>query len=540
MKTTHTTVLIVGAGPTGLMAACQLARYGVNFRIIEKNSSTTPLSKALVLHARSLEVYDQMSIADEAIEQGWKAVAANLVVKGRKVQRVPLGDIGSELSPFPFMLMLEQSKNEELLYKELKKFDKDVEWEVELIDYQQDDDIATAKVRQKTGEEEIITADWVIAADGGKSVIRHTLGLKFEGDTYENIFYVVDTQLQWDLGYNELFVNLVDASFCGFFPMGEGRFRLVGILPKEFENEDDIKFETIKNVIKKEQQIDLEFGEVNWFSIYRVHHRHIESFRKGRTFFAGDSAHVHSPAGGQGMNTGLQDAYNLCWKLALHLQGKAKIAILDSYNEERLPNAIELVKTTDRAFSNIIAKGKLINFFKLNILPYIAGTVMGWESVRKMVFKRLSQIGIHYRESAISHNGVSLSKAMPHAGDRLPYVMVYDEEKHGQISIYDWLRTTRFVALICLHNEDAIGETAANAVIETLESNYEGLFDCHIIRNITENMVAFAQLHLHTSMLMLVRPDGYIGYIAKVDDLTGMTKYLNTFLCASPSYPPSV
>ncbi len=531
MQESKIPVLIVGAGPTGLMAACQMARYGVPFRIIEKNEGTTPLSKALAVQARTLEIYDQLGIGQKAVARGQQARAVNMLIEGKKIQRVPLGDIGAELSPHPFMLILEQSKNEALLYELLRRLGGEVEWNKEMCEITQDEEQARVRVRHTDGSEETIHAEWVIAADGGKSPIRHALGCQFEGGTYESIFYVADVEVDWDLGYGELFVNLVNASFCGFFPMGGKRFRLVGILPPAFEKEEDVTFEHICETIQKEQKIALTFGQTNWFALYRVHHRVIDSFRKGRCFFAGDAAHVHSPAGGQGMNTGLQDAHNLGWKLALFAKGLAKPELLDTYNEERLPNAHELVNSTDRAFSNVVAKGAMINFFKMHVLPFVAGTVMGWETVRRLAFKTVSQIRIHYREHSLSsQNLASVHKEMPHAGDRLPFVQVYDETLHEHVSLFQWLQTTRFVALMWVHNEDPFGEKEVDAVKNTISAQFPDLFDFHTVHNITENMVTFARLHITRSTLFVVRPDGYIGYIGGLEDLQGVEGYLRGFL----------
>ncbi|MCP4441686.1 MAG: pentachlorophenol monooxygenase [Aureispira sp.] len=527
MKKSNCPVLIVGAGPTGLMMACQLSRFGVDFRIIDKKEGTTQLSKALGVQARTLEIYEQLGIVEEALAQGVPAESMQVMVNGKLAQEIPLSAMGEGLTAYPYMFVLEQSKNEDLLYAYLKKNGHEVEWNCEMLEFMQEEDNATVLIQDKNGEQEEITANWVIAADGGRSPLRHALQMQFKGDTYENIFYVVDTDIEWEFKEKKLYSNLAHSSFAAFFPMkDDNRYRVVGILPEEFENEADVSFDDIKEVIKEKHKIKLEFGKTHWFSVYKVHHRCIDNFRNGRVFFAGDAAHVHSPAGGQGMNTGLQDAYNLAWKLAWVLQEKAPLSVLDTYNEERLPVAHRLVNTTDRGFSTMVKKGTLANFFRLKFLPMILGTALGFDAVRKRAFRVVSQIGIRYRKSSLSKQTIALVGKLK-AGDRMPYVQVYDEQEKVSKSIYQYMKTTKCQALIWLSNKDEIGEKEADALKECL-GNYADQISIYTIHNLTENMAAFKSLKIGQSMLFLVRPDNYIGYIGAVDNLGKIQEYLKT------------
>jgi 2-polyprenyl-6-methoxyphenol hydroxylase-like FAD-dependent oxidoreductase len=364
-----TKVLIIGAGPTGLMAACQLKRFGIDCIILDKKDGPTRESRALVVHARTLEIYEQMGIATEAVQEGEPVKQVQFIVHDKLRMKVLFGTIGEGLSPFPYLLILEQNKNENLLYDYLKKCGGEVLWQTELITITQDESGCYADV-SRNGEAIRIEADWVIAADGGKSAIRHQLQLPFEGDTYEHIFYVADTKLEWPWGHEALSVYLSKQTFMALFPMkGESRFRIVGILPLEFQNEQPEHFEQLIPYLQKQVGVPLQISDTAWFSVYRVHHRCIENFRSGRVFFAGDAAHIHSPVGGQGMNTGLQDAYNLAWKLAYVINGFAHPKILDTYNAERLPFAKQLVRTTDRAFT-VVSSDKWYNqFTRFSLIP---------------------------------------------------------------------------------------------------------------------------------------------------------------------------
>jgi 2-polyprenyl-6-methoxyphenol hydroxylase-like FAD-dependent oxidoreductase len=529
MKTSNTPVLIIGAGPTGLMAAAQLQRFGIPYRIIEKRKGTTKFSKALAVQARTMEIYEQMGIVQKAIPLGTSAKKVEIMVKGKYIQTIPLSEAGAGFTAFPYLFVLEQSRNEELLLEYIQNKGGNVEFQTKMTSFEIKGDKTLVGVQTADGTQEMIQADWVIAADGGHSPVRHALKIPFEGDTYKNVFYVVDTDVIWNKDHASLHMNLADNNFTGFFPILDEkgtRYRLVGILPERYYDQEDIQFEDVKKYIKEIQRLDLELGKANWFSIYRVHHRCIERFKEGAVFFAGDSAHVHSPAGGQGMNTGLQDAYNLAWKLALVIQEKAKESLLESYHKERWPIANQLVNSTDKAFSTIVQKGSLINWFRLNIAPFLVSRLMGIKKIQQRAFKMVSQTGISYPDSPIAVSSTYLSKKTPHPGDRLPYLKVFDATTGNLKNLYHLLGEHNFHAIVWLSNKDKIGVKDAFAVRDYLNRSHASLFQTHLIHDQTENVPAFEQLDLNSSILYIVRPDNYIGYIGKVDNLDALKDYL--------------
>src|SRR5882672_947284 len=352
---TKTDVIIVGAGPTGLSLACQLTRHGIDFVVIEKKEGVTPYSKALGVHARTLEIYEQLGLAQKAVERGTIAGKVRLLESGEIVGEVDLSNIGAGLSPYPYMLVLEQSENERLLYDYLQGHGRDVLWQTELESLSQDESRVTATVRTNAGASQIIESKYLVGCDGPKSPVRHALGLAFAGSTFERLFYVADVQIDWKFSHDALHGCLARNSVVAFFPLrGEKRWRIVGAFPEGLDkDEGDILYEEIEARIKEESEIDLDITRVDWFSTYKVHTRHVEKFSAGRCFLAGDSAHIHTPAGGQGMNTGIQDAYNLAWKMALFLKGSAAERILDTYNEERRPVGAEVVARTRAASESI-------------------------------------------------------------------------------------------------------------------------------------------------------------------------------------------
>ncbi|MFN0201579.1 MAG: FAD-dependent monooxygenase [Bacteroidia bacterium] len=529
--TQHISILIVGAGPTGLMMACQLARFGVPFRIIEKNLCPTDKSKALAVQARTLEIYDQMGIVEAALQQGLRTNTVNLIVKGKSLQKVPLGEIGKGISPYPFMHILEQSKNERLLVDFLKQKGIKVEWGTEFISLVERDKFVKITTKNLENEEETIYADWVVAADGGRSPIRHALEMKFDGGTYDNLFYVADVKVDWDLPYEELNLYISENTFIAFFPMkGEKRFRMVGILPKQYQEEGKIDFEQLLTYISSIMETPATFSDVRWSSVYRVHHRVVDTFRKGRIFLAGDAAHVHSPAGGQGMNTGLQDAYNLAWKMALVTNKQASPSLLDTYNEERLPFAQRLVETTDRGFSAMTSDSSLIRFFRLNVFPLIAPQAFRFDMVKKFLFRTISQTAFHYRNMQLAQVGKDseLSEKATHfCGDRLPYFFVKTNSSNETISVYDLLKAPKFSVFI-VGKEPAFFQEVKEKLLQQVPEN---LFQViHLPQN-TDNQPFFKALGVKDSAMMLVRPDVYIAYLTTHIKISHLTDYLEQFLC---------
>lgn len=305
--------MIVGAGPTGLALALQLQRYGIDFVIIDRKSGVTPFSKAMVLQARSLEIYDQLELAWPAISSGEILQKATILSAGKAVGHLDFSDFGGELSPFPYVLVFEQSKNEQLMYSKLQAGGQKVEWQTELVNLSSEPDQVTALLKTPEGETQAIIADYLVACDGASSPPRHLLKLPFTGSTNPRLFYVADVDMSFEAEPANFYINIGADAFLLMFPMqASRRWRLIGTMPDGSEQTvQALSFEQIKQSISDLVKRPLEISQLHWFSSYKVHTRHAESFIKGRCFLAGDAAHIHTPAGGQGMNTGIQDAYNL-------------------------------------------------------------------------------------------------------------------------------------------------------------------------------------------------------------------------------------
>jgi 2-polyprenyl-6-methoxyphenol hydroxylase-like FAD-dependent oxidoreductase len=483
----QTEVLVVGAGPTGLVLALWLKAFGVQFRIIDKAREPGMRSRALAMHARTLEFYRQLGVADQAVKAGLKMVAANLWVRGRKAGRIPLGDIGQGLSPYPFVLILPQDVHERLLIEQLMQSGVAVERPVELLSIDENEARVLARLSHGDGREETVEAQYVVGCDGAHSILRDSLGVGFPGGTYSHLFYVADVTASGPVTDQELHVALDDADFLAVFPLqGQGRVRLVGTIDGASEGRQrTLSFEDVSKAAIEHLRISV--GTVNWFSTYRVHHRVAHHFRRGRTFLAGDAAHIHSPVGGQGMNTGIGDATNLAWKLADVLKGAGK-GLLDSYEQERIPFARQLVQTTDRAFTIVSSDGALARFVRTEVVPRLLPRLFELRAVRQLMFRTVSQIGINYRDSALSAGKAGAVAG----GDRLPYVAAPSgRDNFAALASRRWQ--------VHVYGGDAVS-----------------LSEMCARHNLPLHVFAWSdaagQAGLKEGAAYLIRPDGYVGF----------------------------
>lgn len=501
----HYPVLIVGAGPTGLMAANQLARFGINFLIIDGKPGPTEQSRAIAVTARSLEIYQQMGISDEAIAQGRYISEFAIYVKGKQKAFAPIGELGKGLTDFSYLLAFEQSKNEALLSRHLESFGGKVSWNVQLESIKKTDSGFEAEIKniKENSSAEKIICDYVLGCDGAKSPVRHAMDFHFGGGTYDQLFYVADTVLKWNEGSNKLVLCPTRDLFCGFFPMGgSNSHRIIGTIPKEIQDPAKVTFDDLKDAIKKATKFPMEIEKLNWFSVYKLHHRSVDTFSKGNCFLCGDAAHIHSPAGGQGMNTGLMDAYNLCWKLALVIKGNADKRILETYNAERLPFAKWLLNFTDRFFAIMTGRNTLMSWFRNNIVPPFLRFMLKRKGLRKVMFKTLSQTAWTYKNSPISKN-ISSQKLKFKAGDRLPYILTGSSHQ----SVYKLLTAPTFHLLSIGFDKPFMPE---NNLITVISLPLEEWRSCGV----------------NEPLYILCRPDNYIGLIAdELDDLI-LNKYL--------------
>jgi 2-polyprenyl-6-methoxyphenol hydroxylase-like FAD-dependent oxidoreductase len=415
---TDAQVLIAGAGPTGLVLALWLTRLGVTVRIIDKTAEPGTTSRALAVSARTLELYRQLGMADPLVEGGVKVPAANFWVQGAKVARLPLSRMGEGLTPFPFALIFPQDAHERLLIERLEALGVRVERRTELVRFDQQGDGVRATLRHADGSDEDREASYIAGCDGAHSTVREALGIGFPGGTYSDIFFVADVEGSGPATNSEIHVDLGRSDFLAVFPLkGTGRVRLVGtVLERPAEEHDRLTFDDVRDRVTGHLKFTID--QVNWFSTYHVHHRVAARFREGRAFLLGDAAHIHSPVGGQGMNTGIGDAVNLAWKLADVLNGGAADRLLETYEPERIGFARRLVATTDRVFSLVTDQGPIAWRVRTRLVPPVAHLLFRLTAVRRFLFRTVSQTGVNYHESPLSEGAAGPVRG----GDRLPWV----------------------------------------------------------------------------------------------------------------------
>jgi 2-polyprenyl-6-methoxyphenol hydroxylase-like FAD-dependent oxidoreductase len=412
-------VLIVGAGPTGLVLALWLTKFGIRVRIIDKLAASGTTSRALAVQARTLEYYQQIGLADAVVERGHKVAGLNLWVRSRQAARVPLANLGDGLTPFPFPMIFPQDEHEALLIERLREQGVEVERLVELSGFEESGERVLATLRRNSSEE-TGSFTYIAGCDGARSRVREVLNIGFPGGTYDHLFYVADVEALGPPVNGELHVDLDDADFLAVFPMsGSGRARLVGSVRDDAaKDHEHLRLEDVQGRAIRNLKVDI--TRVNWFSTYRVHHRVAQQFRIGRAFLLGDAAHIHSPVGGQGMNTGIGDAVNLAWKLAASIKEPASAPLLDSYEPERIAFARRLVATTDRAFTAVISTSALARIVRTRIVPLLAPALFRIPAARRFAFRTVSQIEVNYRGSSLSAGRAGKL----FGGDRLPWVRV--------------------------------------------------------------------------------------------------------------------
>jgi 2-polyprenyl-6-methoxyphenol hydroxylase-like FAD-dependent oxidoreductase len=534
-------VLVIGAGPAGLTLAAELVRHGVACRIVDKAAGPTPLSKATSVQARTLEMLDDMGIVDEALAAGTRSHGVNIYQGSHRILHVSYDELES---PYPLLLNIPQSSMERVLVDLVTRLELLIGWQTELVEFTQDAEGVTATLRHADGSEETVRASWLVGCDGAHSTVRHALDIAFAGHTYSQWFGLADARIHWDLRHDELhgFVNPHGLFFAIPAP-GENQYRVV-MEAEEPPVEADLTLADFQAALDERGPGDATLSDPGWISPFKVNARRAGKYRVGRAFIAGDAAHIHSPTGGLGLNTGMQDAYNLAWKLALVVRGLADPAVLDSYEAERTPVADAVLRLAAQLTTMLTLTSPVSRQLRDHLMPMLSG--LG--AVQHQIAVQDSQLDITYRTSPIvteyhhGHFGHARFAGGPRAGDRAPDSGPLHPADGSAGRLYDLLRGVHHTLLLYGGPEP---ETATwqhlAALARAVRAQHGETMRVYIVVDgagvpgelAEERGVLLdpqgAMHHRYQAdrpSLYLIRPDGYIGFVSRPADQAALTKYL--------------
>lgn len=483
-------VLIVGAGPVGMTMALELARYGIKVRVVDEAPHRTALSKALIVWSRTLELMDRAGIADKMVAAGYKVEAAHLTAGEQTIGRLTFDGVESA---YRFALMLPQSETERILEDLLAEIGIKVDREVELLNFNDKGNTVVATLRHPNGAEETTEAAWLIGCDGAHSTVRQQLGMEFAGATSPIDWVLADVHLEGIPRLPEIHAIWHSDGVLVTFPIEATRYRIIadaGTVPEGSAQLPQPTLQDIQNILDKRYPGGVRATDAVWLSAFRISERKVADYRAGRVFVAGDAAHVHSPAGGQGMNTGMHDACNLAWKLALVVRGAAPENLLNSYSEERSPIAAEVLKVTGRVTDMAMLGNKLAQ----EVRNHMAYLMLGLNPVRNLAANLVSETTLGYADSPLN-----AGHGDPAPGTRAPI-------RSGEVPV-------------------GAGNAPRFAVFADADGMPDGFLEKYASVAETKLRAPFAE-----GGLWVVRPDGYIGLAAKRGEWDAVANYFEEMM----------
>lgn len=523
--------LVVGAGPTGLTMACELRRRGLRVRVVDPALTPSQHSKALVLHVRTQEVFEQMGLSSAVDARATAPGTVTMITR-----RGPLASLRFPRFPgrFPGPQVLDQSTTEALLEAHLTRLGGAVERGSRLVAYREDDDGVTATLATPAGEQ-VARAAWLLGCDGAHSTVRHLAGIPFEGAPYEDMFDQADLKIRWRHAPTAAFMYLRDQGVAAFIPLPGGRHRII-CMGGEHPAEDP--------TLAYFQQVLAEFApeaeahDPSWIVRFRLHLRMVPRMREGRAFLAGDAAHIHSPAGGQGMNTGIQDAFNLAWKIALVQRG-APATLLASYNAERLAVAGQVLRLSDALFRRALARSWLFKLLRAAAIRFLAGR----PAIQRRMARTVSQTAISYRGAGTCVDARRWPRRGPAPGDRAPDLPAATPPLMIALTATPWF------TLVTLPGP--VDEPRLAAEAARVAARWPGLVRVvQVIRgpcpegHVRGDTVHDAGRELdgvyapRGPELCLIRPDGHIGVRAPLSRVAALEAYLARLLAGVTAAPP--
>jgi 2-polyprenyl-6-methoxyphenol hydroxylase-like FAD-dependent oxidoreductase len=520
-----TDVLIVGAGPTGLMLACQLSRFGIPFKIIDKEENKAQESRAIGIQAKSMEIFQNLGIVDEFLKLSKIAKEPHLYFNHKLIFKFNFQDIILEGTPFPKLFFLPQSKTEQILTDFLEKSDFHIERKKDLISFDQNTQGVISEIKNLSSNTiEKIKSRYIVGCDGAKSTVRKILNVPFEGGSYEQDFVLIDATVKWQFPVDDFSLFVTKHGIIVSVPLEGNLNRLIMAGIKENpESTEPPSIEEMEMFAKNVTGVSVKIENPIWISRFHLHHRAVKQYQKGLAFLAGDSAHIHSPVGGQGMNTGLQDAANLAWKMALILKYHAPSQLLDTYQIERQRIGSILLKTTDRLFGFMTSKNSFVTFFRLYLLPHLLHFLTNSTDFQKKIFWFMSELSIHYHKNTFIDEYVNEADDRflrgPKTGERAPDVSL------SHSSLFEIFREKPFNVLVFQDSANLSPEQ--ENTLKELKTIHPDLIAIHEFK-LSENKILFEKYGVTSSALYFIRPDGYIGFRAFGCKLEKLKVYLDT------------
>lgn len=521
-------VLIVGAGPTGLMLAYELARHGISFRIIDKKPEATKLSNAIALQPRTLEIFKQMGIADNFIRIGQACHEICFYDRGKEFAHANFANLATI---YPFILALPQASTESILSEKLQQLSHHVEYAREMVEVHQNLGDVDVVIRHQDGVRELVRCDWLVGCDGAHSNVREKCNFSFPGTDIDEQFVVADGTMDSFLRSDQVHIFTAKGYLLGVFPIGEKYYRFAGNMQLGYQRKIYTEIE-LKELVADRSYGQLHVRHIDWLSPFWIHSKMTNEMRQGRVFLAGDAAHIHSPMGGQGMNTGLQDAHNLAWKLALVIHGRGDEKLLDTYQTERIPVIKEIVKTTDRFTRLMLIQNRIVGFIRKSLIKF--GFAI--PAIKRAITEKITQLAIHYQPNLSFHVDGYTDYTSPSVGERAPDVKL---NQGGYF--YDHIKEP-IHHIICFSNDKSFFKTLDDCKkIQTeLLGPYKDLLQLHFVtphmlddpvnQIIDESYNLQKTYHIKNSTLIMIRPDGYICYRSRDFSAEKIRNYLESFL----------
>jgi 2-polyprenyl-6-methoxyphenol hydroxylase-like FAD-dependent oxidoreductase len=560
-----TDVLVVGAGPTGLTLACELLRHGLTVRIVDEASAPTKLSKAVVVHARTLETLRAMGCADALLACGHEVHGVTLWSNGATIVRADFNELETQ---YPFVLGVPQRDTETVLSEHFDTLGGAVERATKLVSFRQDGTGVTATLA-KGDATETVRAAWLVGCDGARSVVRKSLDLPFEGSTYEDRFLLADVRIAWDQRDDRIAGYFADDGLVACFPLPEKRWRIIATATGAHDGDDAPSLDEVQSLFARRTGTGATLSDMAWSSRFRVHCRQVASYRDDRVMLAGDAAHIHSPAGGQGMNTGIQDAHNLAWKLAHVHRGYARSRLLDSYHDERHAVGQSVLRGSDVATRVGTVKGAALKGIRDELARFLSSV----ELVQQRMAREVAELTVHYERSAIVREdhtsvlqariGLASSAETPtitsvrwfdsaiSAGRRAKTGRITLAGESGTKDLLDHLDTRRWnVLLFDGRSASAEGYQRFAAIASELSSRYPDAVNTLVVTPCAQRPAELPETipvlldpdgelereyGAVTECVYVLRPDLYVGYRAQPADKARLLAYLQSILRPSAS-----